>query len=279
MSSLAISAPHPSAASASSALISQPQAPKNPTEYLLPHLHRDLIPIILEYMTEVFGSEEWQRYFGVDVGPVPSLSSSFFQFWFGPDPIHKGKKVCETHLPPVFRPENVTYNGKVQPFNLELLGEIVQKPKEGNNLGRYRSDPVEDITHPLSQYKKNKAEPACFVVMRNDGVVAEGQPYDEQIKTLLDLNVGYEAGPSILDIATVVFIRHTTTGHYLGFDSNEGWSYSSCKEIVNYYGKEFHLCVGSHNLEGLDIYYFQQKGDSQVGIVGLRKFLKSLVIR
>lgn len=163
--------------SSSSALNFQSQALQNHVEYLLPHLHRDLIPIILEYMIEVFGSEEWEKYFGVDVGRVPNLPISFFKFWYGPDPIHKGKAVCETHLPPVFRPENVTHKGKIQPYNLELLGEIVQKPKEGNPL-QFRGIEI-DFFQPV---RVQPAEPACWIVMRNDDVVGRDHSYDDQVK-------------------------------------------------------------------------------------------------
>lgn len=266
----------PSASPAASALIPQPQALNKLEVYLLPHIHRDLIPIILSYMVEVFGSKEWQKIFGVDVGPVPELPNSFFKFWYGPDPIYKDKEVWETHLPPVFRPKNVTYNGKKQPYNLRLLSKIANKAKGGNQSRC--SDSL-----PYNQHKKNKAGPACFIVMRNDDVLGRGLSYDDQIKMISNLNAEYELSPTMLDLATVVMLHHATTGErYLGDSSGkEGcWTYSHCIESVVKGNKtpnaglgrfNIHACLGRFNIHGLENYY-SEGSDDDVGISGLRKF-------
>src|SRR5476651_1412952 len=88
----------------------------------------DVVTLVTNYAIhfDLFGSAEWKRYFNQDVGEEPSLPDAFWKFWHGLDPADRTKKIWETHLPPVLRPEFVIdLDTKARrDFCLTVMGEL-----------------------------------------------------------------------------------------------------------------------------------------------------------
>ena len=82
--------------------------------------------------SQAFGAKAWSQYFG-DVGAEPPLPSDISTTLSSACPFWPDKQVKDTHLL-VLIPAKV--NGK--PYNLNLLGELIQHPKGGGHATKYR---------------------------------------------------------------------------------------------------------------------------------------------
>lgn len=74
----------------------------------------------------VFGKRKWEKYVG-DLEAEPSLPSKIFEILQSPCPFWPGKRVLDTHLLVL-----VSKTVNEQPLTLRVVGELVQKPKEGH---------------------------------------------------------------------------------------------------------------------------------------------------
>ena len=81
--------------------------------------------------TPVFGAWAWSQYFG-EVGAEPSLPSNIAEILDSPCPFWPDRLVKDTHLL-VLIPSTV--DGEA--FTLDLLGELVQKPRGGGHSTQY----------------------------------------------------------------------------------------------------------------------------------------------
>jgi hypothetical protein len=211
-----------------------------------------------------FGAKQWQQYFGVNVGFDLQLPESFYTFWNGADPIDPRKKVYETHLPPVFRPRFLTHieTRTLHSFTLRTLDHLVAHPQVGNPTRFFRESPLSD---PLQIVKISKAGPSCWLVLRKE-VVALGQSYAEQIGYVEEVNretgAGYEAGPSVIDLATVLFTRYVAKGqrHFRDEIGFEGPTiFSTCAELSRdsdhfyFESVSYPVAIGGFSSEGLHL--------------------------
>ena len=238
--------------------------------------------IVASYVTgseDPFGAAEWMKYWAIDVGQEPALPKEFGAFWFSPDPIDPTKKVkvCETHLPPIFRPQRIRHiriNSEVA-YSFNVLGLLVQNSKEGPSPKFL----AEAEAMAFSQYGQTEAGPGCWLVMRRGGL-AGNFSYPEQIQFIRNLNARtqaqYEETTSAIDLATIVFSRYVATRErHLGDSQGmEGqWTFARCREVVTSNGGD-HLQVALGGFTpggGLDVQYSSFSSRHYI-VVALRKF-------
>lgn len=240
-----------------------------------------LVRIVAIYtgIIERFGTEEWLHYFRVNPGQEPELPDDFYAFWDGPDPINPAQRVCDTHLPPVLRPQFVTLPATdgLQPYNVSLLGRLVKNPQKGERQSQFETGferGLPDETPP---------EPAAWLVMRR-GVIGRNQRFSALTEPLFDLTrrtrAGYEAAPSVINLSTVVFTRYVTTGErHLGDQSGvEGcitWSFTSTEQLTPY--GYYRVIIGNFTPPGITSpgclgHYATLGANWEAGIALLRVF-------
>lgn len=208
-------------------------------------LQKEAVPDI------AFGKAAWAKHFG-DVGVEPPLPPNIEQLLNGPCPIWQGKTVRETHLL-VLVPQTV--NG--QPLTLKLLGELVQKPLQGNAT-KYRS-------FYLGEYKDPPAPASHWALVTRDVLPgSRSKPYAEQQKIAQGYS-GYQV-PTILDATTAILMEYVRSGTRLYGDNP--WTYTRSQEKYN---KNWQLIVGGFSAAGLLVNYYRDDGE-YVGVGGLRKF-------
>jgi hypothetical protein len=238
-------------------------------------LPSDVARLVASYvLPNPFGAEAWKRYYGVDVGLEPELPSEFYEWWISPDVIKPHKLNCDTHLPPVLRPQYVRKAALNTPLTLNTLEYLAQHPKEGPQ-SRYISD---SDSEALQQHGDTRAGSACWLVMRK-GVFARNQSYVQQKECIQKLNTngaGYDKMPSALDLATIVFATYVLTGgdRYLGdCTGKESWkTFSRCKESIQSGKDSYSLVVGRFAPGGLDVADDNSYVHVRSGVAALRKF-------
>jgi hypothetical protein len=220
-------------------------------------LSQTLIPAM------VFGAKEWEEYFG-KVGTEPALPSGIGDILSSTCPFWPGKQVKDTHLL-VLIPSKV--NGK--PFNVDLLGELIQHPQGGGNATQYRycSDSIKrqfGTQSPVSSY---------WVLMTRD--VFEGsrsEKYASQ-KSLVAMHakrtgLPYEL-PGVLEAAAAILSHYVRSGERLYTDNP--WTYTRCRELVAWNGANYPAVVGGFSSGGLHV-DDSHGGSRNLGVAGLRKF-------
>ena len=216
--------------------------------------------------TMAFGAREWRRYFG-EVGEEPLLPSDIDEILDSPCPFWLGKMLRDTHLL-VLIP--ATVDGA--PFNLNLLGELVQRPQGGNYSTKYR---VYD-SDVREQFGAQSPGYSYWVMMTRD--VLEGSRSKSYVaqKTLVAAHakrtgLPYEL-PGILEAATVILSHYVRSGERLYADAP--WTYMRCKELAVWNnGSKCPITVGCFSCGGLDV---RSDGSSRSslyrGVSSLREF-------
>ncbi len=200
-----------------------------------------------------FGAAEWKKYFG-DVGVEPPLPSNIDQILMGPCPIWPDKKVHETHLLTLI-PKTV--NGT--PLTLKNLGELVQKPLQGNAT-QYRS-------FSLGEYSDTPVPASHWILMSRDVIPNSRKKSYKDQQTLAQGCTGY-AIPSVLGAAVAIFMEYVRSGTRLY--NNNPWTYTSCQEQYN---KNWQLVVGGFAPGGLHVSdYYVVGGTEGLGVGVSRKF-------
>ena len=250
-----------------------------------PHFPPVLAELIASYVTskeDCFGVGDWQRYFEaniVDLEPVLS-PYEFYRFWFSRDPIYPTKLVCDTHFLPVLCPQNIMLNGTLLSYNLNTLGQLMSRPREGYS-SRYKYHNSEEL-ETFRLHAQTQAGPTCWIIMRKD-LLARGESYSTQIQVLKNLNtrtgISYQHESSAIEIATVVSVHHVVTGeYYLG-----NAVYAAVKEGIRYgFGPDSQMIVGSHDPRGLHIKacstYPGFDYSNITGIIPLKKLAPTIVL-
>jgi U-box domain-containing protein len=204
-----------------------------------------------------FGKEKWATYFG-DVGEEPPLPPDIDKILAAQCPFLPGKKVSETHLL-VLIPKTV--NGR--PLNLKFLGELVQKPLQGNAT-KYKN-------FYLGEYTDPPAPKSHWALMTRDVVEgSRGRSYSDQQKLMTDNNqkakLPYEI-PTVLDAAVCIFMEYVRTGTRLYSDNP--YTFTWCQEK---YDANWYLVVGGFSAAGLFVHRGRNFVNVSSGVGGLRKF-------
>jgi hypothetical protein len=208
---------------------------------------------------EVFGAEEWRQYFG-EVGEVPPYPEHLIDTLNSPCPFWARKSVKNTHLL-VLIPSRVAG----QPFSLNLLEKLIDRPQGGGHPTRYRCyyDGVQRVLGAQSPGG------SYWVLMTRE--VLEGsrnKDYASQ-KSLVATRAGetelpYEL-PGALEAATVILSHYVRSEERLYTDNP--WTWTRCRELVD---NRLPVIVGGFSSGGLGV--GSDGGRSYYGVSCLRKF-------
>ncbi len=212
------------------------------------------VPVQQQIPAAAFGSEKWTRYFG-EVGAEPPLPPNIAEILSGPCPIWPGKTVGETHklvLVPA------TLNGA--PLTLDMLGELIQRPRQGNATKyRYKYEPVKQ------EYGKSSCR-AHWILMTKDVMPgSRDKSYVEQKAMVTRLVGGYQV-PTLLEAAVCILMEHVETGRRLF--SDDPYTYTRCQEMIFNY----QMFIGGFTAGGPHLYDYSAGNFVNYGIAGLRIF-------
>jgi hypothetical protein len=197
---------------------------------------------------KTLGEVEWKHYLG-DVGPAPALPSNIGTILDSPCPFWPAKKVRDTHLL-VLIPARV--DGA--PFTLNLLGELIQHPKNGGHKTEYKYYD-RDVK---AQFGERSPDRSYWLLMTRE--VLEGSRHKSYAaqKNLVarcakKTQQPYEL-PSALEAATAILVHHACTGERLFGD--DPLTYVRCQELVAYQGTNYPTGVGGFDSSGLYVSNF-----------------------
>jgi energy-coupling factor transporter ATP-binding protein EcfA2 len=217
-----------------------------------------LVPVSMPSLA--FGAKEWKKYFG-DVGQEPSLPNNIEDILNAPCPFFRSKKVRDTHLL-VLIPASV--DGV--PFTLNLLGKMVQQPKNS----RHKAEFGFNIAQVRTKIGENSPFCPYWLLMTRDVLEkSRGKAYSKQRELIKryakKTGLCYEL-PGVLEAATAILMHHARAGERLFGDSP--WTYTRCRELIE---DKYPILVGGFDSLGLafSFYYFDI---SFYGVSCCRKF-------
>lgn len=156
-----------------------------------------------------------------------------------------------------------TIDGK--PLNLDTLGELVKRPKEGNPT--MFEHIWNEILNAIGQQVTTRSH---WVLMTKD-VIEESRNMSYKEQQTLITEVSKRAGindyevPNALDAATCIFMHYLSSQERLFNDKPT--TYTHCQENI----KGFQIDVGGFSPAGLDVRTLRFDSD-YVGVAPLRKF-------
>jgi hypothetical protein len=212
---------------------------------------------------KTLGVLEWKHYLG-DVGPIPNLPSDIDAVLGSPCPFWPGKKVRDTHLL-VLIP--ATVDGA--PFTLNLLGALIQHPKNGEHKTEYRYYDSDVKT----QFGEKSPDHSYWLLMtRKVSKDNQGKSYADQNGSVAQFvekaKQPYEL-PGVLEAATAILLHHARTGERLLGDDPP--AYTRCRELAAYKDTNHPAGVGGFDSSGFCINSFYY-GYYYKGLVFSRKF-------
>ena len=209
---------------------------------------------------EAFGAKAWEKYFG-EVGAEPRLPSDIAEILGSACPFRAGQVVKDTHLL-VLIPARVA--GK--PFSLNLLGELIQRPKGGGCATKhnyYDSNVREQLGTRSPRY-------SYWVLMTRD--VLEGSRKKDYVsqKALVAHHASRTglpyALPGALEAATAILSHYVRSGERLYADAP--CTYTRCQELVD---SQYPAAIGGYSSQGLYVCFSGPDYD-YLGVASLRKF-------
>jgi energy-coupling factor transporter ATP-binding protein EcfA2 len=209
-----------------------------------------------------FGPQKWSKYYG-EVGVAPPLPADIDSTLNSRCPFWPDRKVRDTHLL-VLLP--ATVDGK--PFTLNLLEELIQRPKIGGHKTRYRH--YGDATK--AQIGNNLPDRSYWLLMTRDVLPeSRSKTYTAQKELVAShasrTGLPYEL-PKALEAATAILTRYARTGERLY--GHNPLTYTRCQEWILHQSGEYPVAVGGFESSGFDVgsydYGFYD------GVAGLRKF-------
>ena len=208
-----------------------------------------------------FGKTQWNIYFG-EIDNEPALPPYICEILKSPCPICPGNRVWQTHILTLI-PATVNQ----RPLNLEYLGELVQKPLQGNAT-KY-------VTLQLGEYKDPTAPPAHWELNTNNVIEkSRKKTYSVQQALLASYSqtgADYEV-PTILGITTSIFMKYIKSGTRLYVD-HPLITYTRCQENYN---DEIQLAISFNFGGGLKIHKSSKIGTEYYGMGGSRKLWRVL---
>ena len=202
-----------------------------------------------------FGKADWEKYFG-DIGVEPPLPANIEEILNEPCSFWPIKKVKATHLL-VLIPNTVDGN----PFTLNYLGELIQKPKSGHSI---------KYMHYNIGAKKavgDKSYPSHWVLMTRDIILGSRgmgckECSDMFAKHRDKTGIHYEL-PHLLESTASILMHYVKTGERLY--SDDPWTYVYSKDVDKGYCP---LVVGGFAPGGICVDYCH----ISYGAAGCRKF-------
>jgi energy-coupling factor transporter ATP-binding protein EcfA2 len=223
--------------------------------------HQYDVSCLLQYQA-FFGARAWAQYFG-EVGATPPLPADINQILNSPCPFWSDKQVSDTHLL-VLIPAMV--DGR--PFTLDLLGELIKRPKEGGHKTSYDCY-SRDVQEELGSQFPGRS---YWVLMTREVIEGSRSTDYASQKALIAAHASvtglpYEL-PGALEAATIIlthYVRHEER-LYAGIQ----WSYTRCRERID---NKYPLIVGGFSSGGLLVRNDRDVScDYFFGVSCLRKF-------
>jgi hypothetical protein len=211
------------------------------------------------------GEAEWEHYFG-DVGVAPALPNNMTISLDSACPICPGKKIRDTHLL-VLIP--ATVDGA--PFTLNLLGELIRRPRNGGNETKYRY--YSNIVK--AQLGEASPDRSYWLLMTRDVLENSRSKVYAAQRALVASHAGrtgqpYEI-PGALEAATSILMHHVRTGERLFGDTP--WTYAHCQEVINNrHGVRYPNFVGGFESSGLFVSEVFVGAHKNEGVAGCQKF-------
>ena len=204
------------------------------------------------------GEVEWKRYFG-DVGPAPDLPSDMGIILDSACPFWPGRKVRDTHLLALIP---ATVDGV--PFTLDLLGELIRRPKDGGFRTQYKHH----FGVIEGQVGEKSPDRSYWLLMTRD-VLQDSRNKEYSVQKSLIASYARKEGrpyemPGALEAATVVLMHHACTGTRLFGSRN----YTRCKEQID---SRCSAIVGSFDSSGLVVGKHIHKNLLVIGVAGCWK--------
>lgn len=212
-----------------------------------------------------FSAAAWSRYFG-EVGAVPPLPDDIAKILNSSCPFWPGKRVKNTHLLALI-PASV--DG--EPFSLNLLEALIQRPKGGGYPTRYRYY-AGNIQAALGNQPPD-VDPATgsyWVLMTRDvlpGSKNETYSHQQALVATYARRTGlhYEL-PLAVEAATVMLSHYVRSGERIYTDTH-----TRCQKLAD---GQYPPVVGGFSLRGL-LVLSGHDGDDRSGVIcgvsGLRK--------
>jgi hypothetical protein len=213
---------------------------------------------------KTLGEVEWRHYFG-EVEPAPDLPKDMVTILDSACPFWPDKKVRDTHLLALIP---ATVDG--EPFTLNLLGELIERPKNGGKETGYR-----DYKRTVKAQIGIASPAASYWLLMTCDVLpgSRNKRYADQKQLVVGhasrTGLPYEV-PKALEAATVILTHHVRNGERLY--SNSPWTYTRCQELIrSSSGGEFPPAIGGLGSSGLDVFCYASAYRS-CGVAGCRKF-------
>jgi hypothetical protein len=211
---------------------------------------------------KTLGEVEWKHYFD-KVESAPDLPRDMATILDSACPFWPERKIKDTHLL-VLIP--ATVDG--EPFTLNLLGELIQRPKNGGKETRYRyyNGTVK------AQFGEESPDCSYWLLMTRDVLEGSREKVYSAQRALVARYAGgdgrpYEI-PSALEAATAILMHHARTGERLFGD--RPWTYTRCQELVN---GAYPVVVGGFESWSFNVGHISRYvSSSNDGVAGCRKF-------
>jgi hypothetical protein len=210
---------------------------------------------LLRSRVSFFGAKEWEQYFG-EVGEVPLLPSDIVEILDSPCPFWQREQVKDTHLL-VLIPATVNH----KPFTLNLLGELVQNPKQGSRSTAYRY-----YNDDVQQEWGHQSMDSSYWILMTRRILPNTSTMDYTTqKTWVAMHADrmqlpYTI-PHALEAATAILSHYIFSGEHLYTDDLCTWT--RCQEVVLdslydehgcvYEQVEHPVVVGGFSPVGLDV--------------------------
>ena len=233
--------------------------------YPLVELNIDNCPLVTEivFRNKAFGKKEWEKYFG-DIGLEPPLPANIEKILNEPCSFWPDKKVKETHLL-VLIPNTVNGN----PFTMNYLEELINKPKSGHSTKAYRSY---NRRIPLGRVKEiDESYSSHWVLMTRDVIPGSRHKCYQDCCNMIanhskETGLHYEL-PNLLEATASILTHYVKTGERLY--SNDPWTLTYIRESMKY---GWLLVVGDFAPDGLVVTF--DLGNLYIcqGVAGCRRF-------
>jgi hypothetical protein len=219
-----------------------------------------------------FGAKEWKHYFG-EVEEALALPDDIEAALDAPCPFWERSTVRDTHLL-VLIPTKV--DGV--PFTLNLLGELIERPRNGGYKAQYR------YYDSRVQAQIGAASPqASYWLLMTRDVLPESRSkgYGNQKRIIAGharrTCLPYEV-PKVLEAATAILTHYVRDGAQL-YRENP-LTFTRCQELVSYESGNYATVVGGFGFSGLHVQnpYTYASSESR-GVAGCRKFCVKKVSR
>jgi hypothetical protein len=220
-------------------------------------------------LASVFGAKEWARYLG-EVGEAPCLPSAIDEILHSACPFWPGKLVKDTHLL-VLIPSTV--DGKA--FTLDLLGELIQRPRGGGHCTQYflYDDEVQRSSGDV--YSSS----SYWVLLTRDVLPgSRNEPYEVQQALVAAQSSRVDdppyAIPSVLEAATAILSHYVRSGDrfYEEADGALMSTFTRCTTLLeDASGHSSLVTVGRFCSRGL-VFLSGFDDDAEFGVSCLRQF-------